>query len=153
MLRKERSRVDQDRCLGVIAEVVDENCRELDVISRGLGLCEGTLCSNVAEVGTWVLREMAAQQRMVLRMMEALSVLGKAVHGSRRAHCAEERVVEGVSEVSGGHNALKADASAVERDGTGSALGGSLAGAPGMQAEVCEVDCDSVDGVVVGTPD
>ena len=50
--RKECSRVDQDRGLGVIAERGDWNHRELGVISQGLDLYEGTLCSDVAEMRT-----------------------------------------------------------------------------------------------------
>ena len=43
--RRERSLVDRDRCFDVIAEAVGSHRRELKVISRGLDLCEGTLCS------------------------------------------------------------------------------------------------------------
>ena len=56
-------------CFGVIAEAVDSHCRELKVISRGLDLCESTLCSDVAEVRTWVMGALEEQQRMMLNMM------------------------------------------------------------------------------------
>ena len=52
--RRERSLVDRDRCFDVIAEAVDSHRQELKVISRGLDLCESTLCSDVADVRTWV---------------------------------------------------------------------------------------------------
>ena len=60
--RRERSVVDRDRCLGVIAEAVDDHRRELKVISRGLDLCESTLCSDVANVRTWVKRSGGAAE-------------------------------------------------------------------------------------------
>ena len=48
--RKGRSLVDRDRCLDVIAEVVDGHRRELKVISRALDLCESSLCSSFRSV-------------------------------------------------------------------------------------------------------
>ena len=74
---------------------------------------------------------MAAQQLMMLHVMNEMMMLGKAIEGSRRARCVEEKVVEGVGEISGGNDTLKADASAMERDSTGSVLGGSP---PDLQA-------------------
>ena len=56
--------MDRDRCLDVIAEAVDDHRRELKVISRGLDLCEGTLCSDVANVRTWVTSALEEQQRI-----------------------------------------------------------------------------------------
>ena len=87
----------------------------------------------------------AARQVIMLRMMETLTMFGTAMEGSRRARCVEEKVDGGVDEIYGGHDALEADASAVERGSTGDALGGptSLMGASSVQAEVCEVGCDA----------
>ena len=64
--RRERSVVDRDRCLDVIAEAVDDHRQELKVISRGLDLCESTLCSDVANVRTWVTSALEEQQKMML---------------------------------------------------------------------------------------
>ena len=58
--------------------------RELKVISRGLDLCEGTLCSDVAEVRTWVTSTLEEQQKMVLCMMSEMVRLGKAIEESGR---------------------------------------------------------------------
>ena len=93
------------------------------MISRGLDLCESTLCSDVAHVKTWVMSELSRQQTMVLRMMDAIMMLGQKFDRTRCAHRVEEGVVEGVGAVSGGHGSSVTNASAVEGDGTGSALG------------------------------
>ena len=101
--RRERSVVDRDRCLDVIAEAVDDHHRELKVISRGLDLCESTLCSDVANVRTWVTSALEEQQKMMmLRVMGEVVKLGKAIEGSRRARGAEGKVVEERSEISTG---------------------------------------------------
>ena len=73
--------------------------RELKVISRGLDLCESTLCSDVANVRTWVTSALEEQQRMVLRVMSEMVKLGKAIEGSRRARGAEGKVVEEGGEI------------------------------------------------------
>ena len=79
--RRERSLVDRDRCFDVIAEAVDSHRRELKVISRGLDLCESTLCSDVANVRTWVMSALEEQQRMMLHVMSEVVKLGKAIEG------------------------------------------------------------------------
>ena len=111
--RRERSVVDRDRCLDVIAEAVDDHRRELKVISRGLDLCESTLCSDVANVRTWVTSALEEQQRMVLCVMGEMVKLGKAIEGSRRARGAEGKVVEEGSKFSGGYSVQEADAAAM----------------------------------------
>ena len=88
--------MDRDRCLDVIAEAVDSHRQELKVISRGLDLCESTLCSDVASVRTWVTSALEEQRRMavMLHVMGEVVKLGKAIEGSRRARGAEGKVVE-----------------------------------------------------------
>ena len=66
--------------------------------------------------------ELSGQETMVLRMMEAITLLGQKFDRTRCALCVEEKVVKGVGEVSGGHSASGTNASAVEGNGTGSAL-------------------------------
>ena len=88
--RRERSLVDRDRCYDVIAEAVHSHRHELKVISRGLDLCESTLCSDVANGRTWVTSVLEEQQRMMLCMMNEMLKLRKAIEGSRQA-CARCR--------------------------------------------------------------
>ena len=88
---------------------MDSHRRELKVISRGLDLCESTLCSDVASVRTWVTSALEEQQRMVLRVMSEMVRLGKVIEGSRRARGAEEKVVEEGGEFSGGYGVQEAD--------------------------------------------
>ena len=106
--RRERSLVDRDRCFGVIAEAVDSHRQELKVISRGLDLCESTLCSDVAEMRTWVTSALEEQQKMMLRVMGEVVKLGKAIEGSRRARGAEGKIVEEGGEFSGGYGVQEA---------------------------------------------
>ena len=82
-------------------------------------------------------------------------MLKTAVDRLRRAHHVKERVVEGVSEVSGKHSMSGMNASAVEGDGMGSALGKPASSAEGssMQVGACEVGCDSVNRLAGETPD
>ena len=72
----------------MVAEAVDSHRRELNVISRGLDLCESTLCSDVASVRTWVTSALGEQQRMALRVMSEMVRLRKAIEGPGRAHSA-----------------------------------------------------------------
>ena len=53
--QKARSKEDEDRCLGVLAAAVEANRRELSVVSRGLDLCESTICNDIASVRAWVM--------------------------------------------------------------------------------------------------
>ena len=62
--------MDRDRCLDVIAEAVDDHRRELKVISRGLDLCESTLCSDVADVRAWVTSALEEQQMMMVASLK-----------------------------------------------------------------------------------
>ena len=153
--RRERSLVDRDRCLDVIAEAVDGQCRELNVISRGLDLCEGSLCSDVVSVRTWVMSALAEQQRVVLRVMIETVRLRTVIEGSGRARGAERKVVEEDGKFSGGHGVQEADASAMEENDKGKALGKSASPveAPSVQVGVCEGSCGSAAGAVGGTPD
>ena len=154
-LRRERSLVDRDQCFGVIAEAADSHRRELKVISRGLDLCEGTLCCDVASMRTWVTSALEEQQRMMLRVMSEMVRLRNVIEGSRRARGAEGKVVEEGGELSGGYGVQGMDASAVKEGDKGTALGepASPAEAPSMQAEVCEGSGGSAAGAVGGTPD
>ena len=147
--------MDRERCFDVIAEAVDDHRRELKVISRGLDLCESTLCSDVANVRTWVTSALEEQQRMMLRMMNEMLKLGKAIEGSRRARGAEGKVVEEGGGFSRGYGVQEADAPAMRESDMGKAQGmpTSLAGAPCVQAEVCDGGCGSAAGAVGGTPD
>ena len=97
---RERSLVDHGRCFDVIAEAVGSHRRELKVISRGLDLCESTLCSDVTEVRTWVMSALEEQQRMVLRMTGEVVKLRKVIEGSRCARGAEGTIVKEGSELS-----------------------------------------------------
>ena len=65
MLWKAQSREDKARCLDVLAEAVEENRRGLSVVSRGLNLCEGTICSDIASVRTWVVDALIVQESMI----------------------------------------------------------------------------------------
>ena len=59
--------MDQDRCLGMIVEEAGMNRRELGVISRGLDLCESTLCSDVAGLrGIQACRQWPAQSAVMV---------------------------------------------------------------------------------------
>ena len=147
--------MDRDRCFSVIAEAVDSHRWELKVISRGLDLCEGTLCSDVANVQTWVTSALEEQQRMVLRVMGEVVKLGKVIEGSRHARGAEEKVVEEGGKFSGGYGVQGADAPAMEESDKGKALGKPVlpAEAPSVQARVCEGSRGSAAGAVGGTSD
>jgi hypothetical protein len=147
--------VDRDRCFDVIAEAVGSHRRELKVISRGLDLCESTLCSDVANVKTWVTSALEEQQKMMLRVMGEVVKLGKAIEGSRRARRAKGKDVEESGELSGGYDVQGTDASAVKEGDKGKALGepASPAEDPSMQAGVCDGGCGSAAGAVGGTPD
>ena len=147
--------MDRDRCLDMITAAVDGHRRELKVISRGLDLCESTLCSDVANVRTWVTSALEEQQRMMLRVMGEVVKLGKAIEGSRRARGAEGKVVEEGGGFSGGYGVQEADAPVMEENDKGKAQGTptSLAGAPCVQAEVCDGGCGSAVGAVGGIPD
>ena len=147
--------MDRDRCLDVIAEAVDGHRRELKVISRGLDLCESTVCSDVASVRAWVTSALEEQQKMVLRVMSEMARLGKVIEGSRRACGAEGKVVEEGDEFSGGYGVQETDASVVKENDKGKALGkpASPAEAPSVQAGVCEGSSGSAAGAVGGTPD
>ena len=91
---------------------------------------------------------------MVLRVMSEVVRLGKFMEGSGRARGAEEKVVEEGGELSGRYGVQEADASAVKENNTGKALGKSAlpAGAPSVQAEVCEGSGGGAAGAVSGTP-
>ena len=102
--------MDQDRGFGVIAEKVAMSRRELGVISQGLDLCESTLRSNIAGVRTWVMSGFSRQQMLLLHMMETMTLLGQNIDRTRCAHHVEEKVVEGVGEVSGGHGSAGTNA-------------------------------------------
>ena len=93
--RRERSVVDRDRCFDVIAEAVDGHRQELKVLSRGLDLCETTLCSDVVNVRTWVTGVLEEQQAILLRVMDAMVRLGQVMDDSRRARSASGEVVDG----------------------------------------------------------
>ena len=121
--RKARSREDKDRCLDVLAEAVEENRRELSVVSRGLDLCESTICSDIASVRTWVVDALRVQEGMIERVADKLIAAMASILESQRAHRVEGKAAEEVGAVSGGHGVQKADASAIEGDGTGNALG------------------------------
>ena len=149
-----RSLVDRDRCLGVIAEAVDGHRRELKVISQGLNLCKGTLCSDVVEVRAWVTGALEEQQGTMLRMMGKVVKLRKAIEGPGRARSAKGKIVTG-GELSGRRSVHKAGAPTMKESSKGEAQGtpASLTEAPCVQAEVCDGGCDSAAGAVSGTPD
>ena len=142
-MRKERSLVDHDHCLDVIAEAVDGHCWELNVISRGLDLCESTLCSDIASVQTWVTSALGEQQRMVLCVMSEMMRLRKVMEGSGHARGAEGDVIEEGGKFSGRHSVQKADASAMEESNKGKALDKPVSPAevPSVQAGVCDGGC------------
>ena len=139
----------------MIVEAVDSHRQELKVISRGLDLCEGTLCSDVAEMRTWVTSALEEQQKMPLRVMGEVVKLGKAIEGSRRARGAEGKVVKEGGEISGGYGVQEADASAMRESDEGKAQGTptSPAEAPCVRAEVRDGGCGSAAGAVGGIPD
>ena len=88
---------------------------------------------------------------MVLRVMHEVVMLRKAIEGSRRTRCVEERVIEGVS---GEHGVLGVDDSVVEGDGSGNAVGkpASPAEDSSVQVGTCEVGYDGVDRLAGETP-
>ena len=147
--------MDHDRCLDVIAEVVDDHRRELKVISRGLNLCESTLCSDIVNVRMWVTSALEEQQRMMLCMMGEMVKLRKAIEGLRQARGAEGKVIEEGGRFSCRYSVQEADAPVMKESDKGKAQGTSmsLAGAPCVQAEVCNSGCGSAAGAVSGTPD
>ena len=79
--RQGRSQVNQGNVLGKSSKAMDAHCLELSAVSRAVDPCERTLCSDISQVRTWVTSEMAAQQTMVLRMMQEMVMLGKAIGG------------------------------------------------------------------------
>ena len=62
---------------------MDASRRELSAVSRGLDLCESTLCSDVSEMQRWVNKEPEADCWMVMRVMESVVTLKKAMSRSR----------------------------------------------------------------------
>ena len=83
---------------------------------QGLDLSEGTLCSDIANVRMWVMSALEEQQRMMLCVMGEVVKLRKAIEGSRRAHSAEEKVIEEGGEFSGGYSVQ--EVGAVEESAT-----------------------------------
>ena len=88
----------------MIAEAVDGHHQRLNVISRGLGLCKGTLCSDIASVRTWVTSALGEQQRMVLQVTGEMVRLGKVIEQSGCVCGAEGKVAEEGGEFSGRHS-------------------------------------------------
>ena len=89
------------------------------MISRGLDLCESTLCSDVTSVRTWVTSALEEQQRIMLRVMSEMVRLRKVIEGSRRARGTEGKVVEEGGELSGGYGVQEADTSAMKESDKG----------------------------------
>ena len=112
--RKARSKEDEGRCLDVLAEAMEENRRGLSVVSRGLDLCESTICNDIASVRTWVVDAMKVQDNMIERVADKLIAAVASILESQRAHRVEEKAVEGVGVGSGGHDVQVMAASAVE---------------------------------------
>ena len=94
--------------------------------------------------------EFSRQQDMQLCMMDALTLPRQKITETRCTHHAEEEV----GKVPGGHDAAGKNSSMVEGDGTGNGLDTPALALEGssMQAEACEVGCDSDDGQVSETP-
>jgi hypothetical protein len=153
--RKAWSKEDEGRCLDVLAEAMEENRRGLSVVSRGLDLCESTICNDIVSVRTWVVDAMRVQDSMIERMADNLIAAVASILESQRAHRVEEKAAEGVGVGSGGHDVQVMAASAVGGNGTGNALGKptSSAGALSVQARACDGSCGSAAGAVGRKPD
>ena len=131
---------------------------QASLLSRGLDLCEATICSEIASVRTWVRSALGVQQDITLRVMNKMVTVAKVaaiVEKSGRVHQVEKKAAEEGGVSSGGHSVQEADASVVEGDSMGSVLGKPVSpgAAPSVQAEACDGSCDSAAGVVSGTPD
>ena len=153
--RRARWVVDRDRCIDVIAGVVDGHCQELRVLSRGFDLCETTLCSDVAEVRTWVTTVVEELRGDMLRVVDTMAGLARSMDALQRACKAAGEVVDGVGAASGEHCGQVPD-DAVPMEGVMDDAGGIyVAGAesPSVQAQACEGRCGSAAGAVGGTPD
>ena len=85
----------------MLAEAVEVNRRELSVVSRGLDLCESTICSDVTSVRTWVMDALRMQEDMVLRVTDKMAMVVTSIAESQRAHRVEGKAAEEVGAVSG----------------------------------------------------
>ena len=113
-MQKAQSKADEGHCLDVLAKAVEENRHGLSVVSRGLDLCESTVCNNIALVCTWVMDAVRVQDSMIEHMADKLVEVVASILESQHAHQVEEKAVEGVSVRSGGHNVQVMAASVVE---------------------------------------
>ena len=120
----------------MITETVEANRRELSVVSRGLGLCESTICNDVASVRAWVKGTVRMHEDAILRATDKIAMVVTDIVESQRAQRVEEKAAEEVGAVSGGHGVQGTEASAVEGDRTGNALGKPVSPAevPSVQA-------------------
>ena len=64
---------------GILSEAIDTNCQGLSAVSRAVDRPESTLCPEIVEVRTWVMGKMAAQQAMVMRMMNEMVMPVKTI--------------------------------------------------------------------------
>ena len=101
-------------------------------------------------VCTWEMGALGMQQDITLHMMNKMVRVAMVVEESGCAQQVKEKAVEEDSAVSGGHGVQEADASEVESDGTGNALGkpASPAEAPSAQAEACDSSCGSAADLI-----
>ena len=75
--RKVRCLDDQDNCMGMMAEVIEENRQGMVCVSRAVDRCEATFCSDLAKMRSEVQKEMAEERSNMLVMMSSLTKLWK----------------------------------------------------------------------------
>ena len=75
--RKVRCLNDQDRCMGMMAEEIEENRREMVCVSRVVDQFEETFCSDLGKLRSEVRKEMAKEKNNMLVAMSSLSKLWK----------------------------------------------------------------------------
>ena len=75
--RKMRCMKDQDSCMGMMAEMIEENRQGMVYISRAVDQCETTFCSDLEKMRSEVRKEMAKERSNMLVMMSSLTKLWK----------------------------------------------------------------------------
>ena len=75
--RKVRCLNDQDSCMGMMAEVIEENRQGMVCVLCAVDKFEVTFCSDLAKMRSEVQNEMAEEQSSMLVMMSSLTKLWK----------------------------------------------------------------------------
>ena len=109
--RKVRCLNDQDSCMGMMTEMLEENRQGVVYVSRAVDRCEVTFCSDLAEMRREVQKEMAKERSNMMVMMSSLTRLWKLF--ATKGMCLDDAIgaVESVCDCGAG--------SQIERRGAG----------------------------------